>query len=98
MARVSGRSGTSIQDHNDARLPSTYALDRLIEDQARSPARVRETAAAVFARDEEQRCACSAMFADPLVRRFHNPRKQRRLFVPQRHHRIDLRRPPGGQV
>jgi hypothetical protein len=37
------------------RLPSTYALDRMIEDAARSPARLRETAAAVIAHDEQQR-------------------------------------------
>lgn len=37
------------------RLPSAYALDRMIEDAARSPARLRETAAAVVAHDEENR-------------------------------------------
>lgn len=37
------------------RLPSAYALDRMIEDAARSPARVRETAAAAIAHDEQQR-------------------------------------------
>lgn len=37
------------------RLPSAYALDRMIEDAARSPSQLRETAAAAVARDEEQR-------------------------------------------
>jgi hypothetical protein len=37
------------------RLPSAYALDRMIEDAARSPARLRETAAAAIARDEQVR-------------------------------------------
>jgi hypothetical protein len=37
------------------RFPSVYALDRVIEDAARSPARLRETAAAAIAREEEQR-------------------------------------------
>ena len=37
------------------RLPRVHALDGMIEDAARSPQRVRETAAAVVAREEEQR-------------------------------------------
>jgi hypothetical protein len=37
------------------RLPSAYTLDRMIEDAGRSPARLRETAAAAIARDEQQR-------------------------------------------
>jgi hypothetical protein len=37
------------------RLPSTQALDSMIEDAARSPARLRETAAGAIARDEQQR-------------------------------------------
>jgi hypothetical protein len=37
------------------RLPSASALDRMIEDAARSPARLRETAAPAIARDDEQR-------------------------------------------
>jgi serine/threonine protein kinase len=42
-------------NHSQKGMPIASALDRITEDAVRSPERLRETAAAAIARDEEQR-------------------------------------------